>query len=234
MNLFRLPRPPVVYWIAGCCILLFLLASTVAMLVYHGGTFIDPAAPDYLFTNNFFSDLGRETTYAGQPNTLAHALFLLAIGAVGTGLVLFASAMPVTLGHPRSALWAKAGALFTLVSAGAYVGVALTPWDLYFAWHLLLVKTAFVAFLPTVLFFGIAILRNPSFPRVYAWVMLLVGVILIGYLWLLFFGPSPKSPQGLMIQAAGQKIIVYVQTLGIGTLVIGGWRWHRRLVEFRD
>ena len=46
-----------------------------------------------------------------------------------------------------------------------------------------------------------------------------LGVVLVVYtiisVWVTFFGPAPGTPEWVIIQATGQKIIVYVAVLGL-------------------
>jgi hypothetical protein len=211
--------------IAIACILLFLTLSTLAMFAYPGGTYVNPQMTGYLFTRNFLSDLGRTTTFSGHPNTVSFWLFVIAISAVAFGLMVFFITMSRILRHHGASGWARLGTFFGIVAALGYFGVALTPWDLYGTLHLRFVKTAFLAFLPTTLCYAAAIFRTPHYPRIYGWVFLSCAMILIGYLWLLFFGPSVQTAAGLFIQVAGQKIIVYVQTVCVAIEIFGAYQF---------
>ena len=62
---------------------------------------------------------------------------------------------------------------------------------------------------------GIAICRVPNYPRRYGWVFVAFSVMLLGYILLLEFGPSPKSASGLVIRVAGQQVIAYASILGV-------------------
>jgi hypothetical protein len=87
--------------------------------------------------------------------------------------------------------------------------VACTPANLFLGAHRQFVFTAFPAFLVVSIFYTIAIFLNRRYPNTYAAVYLLFAILLAAYVWLMFNGPKPDTPEGLVIQVTGQKIIVY-------------------------
>jgi hypothetical protein len=102
----------------------------------------------------------------------------------------------------------------------AYVGIAFTPANLLPAPHLQFVLLAFRAFLPAVLFYLVAVLVHPEYPNRYAGVYLIFGILLAAYIALITRGPDIDTAQGVMIQATGQKIIVYAAII---TVFIQSW-----------
>ncbi len=200
--------------IAGC--LQFVVLTVVAMFAYPGGTVADPKTTGYSFFHNFFSDLGRTETALGVPNTFAAILFFVALTLAGLGLVLFFLLMPSLLGRGRPAwLLSLLGTLFGILSGLSFVGVAATPANLFLEPHKILVQAAFLCFFAAVLAYIPAMLLARSNPRRYAGVFGLFALLLGAYVWLLFFGPGLDSPQGLVIQATGQKIIAYAAIVSI-------------------
>jgi hypothetical membrane protein len=205
---------------AGC--VQFVVLTAVAMLVYPGGTVADPASHGYAFFRNFFSDLGRTKTTLGAPNTASFLLFFVALTLAGLGLILFFTAMPgffrqavqpTSLQVRLARVLSWAGSAFGVVSGLSFVGVACTPANLYLGPHGLFVEAAFLSFFVASLLYTAAILLTPTYPRRYALVFTAFTLLLAAYLWLLFFGPRPTAPQGLVIQATGQKVIVYAAIL---------------------
>jgi hypothetical membrane protein len=188
----------------------FAVLTVVAMFIYPGGTFVSPATKGYSFFHNFFSDLGRTQTPSGAFNTISAILFFVALTLAGLGLALLFLSMPrffrqVRVAHLLSRLGSAAG----LISGLSFVGVACTPVNLVGWLHRLFVQVAFLAFFIAVIFYIAAILRTSTYPNRYARVFGVFVLLLAAYLVLLFFGPSLRSPTGLIIQATGQKIIVY-------------------------
>jgi hypothetical membrane protein len=209
------------------CVQFFVL-TLLAMLVYPGGTIADPTAPRYSFFHNFFSDLGRTHAPAGGPNTASFWMFTVALTLAGAGLILYFVA---SLGFFKERLAARLlswlGCLFGVASGIGFIGVALAPADRILAVHGWFVLLAFQAFLPAVLAFTGAILLTRGYPRRYALVNLAFAALLAGYVVLLRAGPSLRSPEGLVVQAAGQKAIVYAALV---TTFLQAWG-ARRLVR---
>jgi hypothetical protein len=77
------------------------------------------------------------------------------------------------------------------------------------------VNAAFLSFLVAVVLFFLAILLTPGFPRQFAWIFGLFLFLLAGYVLLLIFGPATTTLAGEIVQATGQKIIVYASILTI-------------------
>jgi len=217
---------PFLFTMFGC--IQFVVLTVVAMLFYPGGTFVSPATKGYSFFRNFFSDLGRTQTHSGASNTVSAILFFLALALAGLGLASFFVTMPRFFRQGRAArLCSRLGSAVGLVSGLSFVGVACTPVNLHGQLHRLLVQVAFLAFFVAVLFYIAAVLRTSTYPNRYARILAGFVLLLAVYLLLLFFGPSLLSARGLIIQATGQKIIVYAALAAAFILADGA----RRLVR---
>ena len=211
---------------AGC--VQFLGLTLLAMLLYPGGTMADPGTRSYSFFHNFFSDLGRIRTASGEPNTFSMVLFMVALTLVGISLILFCWANLRFFVGPRCArILSWLGLVCGTVSGAGFIGVAFAPYDRGLAIHGWFVLLAFQAFLPAALAFMGAILLTKGYPRRYAWLYLAFALLLAAYVILLRAGPSPGSDLGLVIQAAGQKVIVYA---GIGAIFLQA-RGARQLIS---
>jgi hypothetical membrane protein len=217
---------PFVLTMFGC--VQFVVLTVVAMFFYGGGTVADPAAGGYHFFQNFFSDLGLTEARSGAPNTVSAALFFVALTLAGLGLVLFFAAMPRFFRQSRLArVLSGLGTVAGVIAGLSFVGVAFTPANLYLGLHALLVQSAFLAFFIAAMFYLVTILVTREFPNRYAAVLAAFALLLALYLWLLFSGPSFSSPEGLTIQATGQKIIVYAAIIAVLILANGA----RRLIQ---
>lgn len=200
------------YVVIGCGI--FLLLTVIAMFTYPGGNANDEWTEGYDFFRNFFSDLGRYRLVNGNPNTASFILFFIALSIAGSSLILFFMAFRNFFTQDRINNWASlAGTGFGVVAGVCFIGVAFTPYDLYLDMHVDFVFWAFRTFLITVCIFAFVIFRQDVYPRKYGWVFLLFAFFLAGYILLLEFGPSAKTPSGMIIQATGQKLIVYISIL---------------------
>jgi hypothetical membrane protein len=211
----RFNRRQLLAWVMAACIQ-FVALTLVAMLAYPGGTVADPNAQGYLFFHNFFSDLGRTVTPLEQPNTLSFVIFVVALTLAGLGLVLFSLVMPGLFRQSRGArVLSLAGSLSGTLAGLSFVGVALAPANLFLPAHALFVQTAFLSLFVAAMAYSGAIWRTPDYPRRYLAVFGAFDLLLLGYLWLLFFGPAFDSPYGLVIHAAGQKAIVYAAIVAV-------------------
>ena len=194
----------------------FLLLTFTAMVVYAGGSRFNTNTNGYSFFHNFFSELGFTMTRSGNSNLLSAGLFWVALTVAGLGLIVF---FLVSLQFFWENPWQRGLSLFGtaagLLSGIGYIGIAFTPANLFPAPHLQFVLLAFRAFLPAVLFYLVVILLNHRYPNRYAGVYLIFAVLLAAYIVLLTRGPSLETAQGVMIQATGQKIIVYAAIIVI-------------------
>ena len=68
--------------IIGC--IQFIILTSIAMIFYKGGTYIDPSTSHYVFWNNYFSDLGRTVAHSGISNTFSFILFTVTLSIWGT------------------------------------------------------------------------------------------------------------------------------------------------------
>ena len=211
------------YVVIGCG--LFVLLTVIAMFTYPGGTSNDEWTDGYDFFRNFFSDLGRFRLVNGQPNTASFILFFIALTSAGSSLILFFIAYRNFFIQGRINYWfSLAGTGFGVAAGTCFIGVAFTPYDLFLDMHVDFVFWAFRTFLISVCIFAFVVFRQNNYPRKYGWIFLLFAFCLAGYILLLEFGPSAKTPSGLIIQATGQKIIVYISIL---TAMVQSWLAYR-------
>jgi hypothetical protein len=207
--------------VAIACVL-FVVLTGVAMLFYPGGTATDPTTHGYSFFTNFFSDLGLTQTRTGQPNTVSAILFITALTAAGGGLAVFFVAFTQFFAHSiPGRLLSGIGSLFGVISGLCFIGVAFTPANLVSKAHVQFVLWAFAAFPIAAIFYVAAMLRERQYPKRFALVFAVFAALLILYMVLLLSGPSIKTPEGVMIQATGQKAIVYASIISILIQAVG-------------
>lgn len=215
MRHYRLRRQQVFLWAAVACVQ-FVVLTLLAMLFYPGGTAIDPATSGYSFFHNFFSELGLTETYGGQPNTLSAILFVVAMTLAGGGLALFFVAFPQFFARSLTGrLFSGLGSLCGVLSGLCFIGVALTPANLFLEAHVWFVLWAFRLFALAVIPYIAAIFGERGYPNRYALVFVGFAALLIGYLALMTRGPSPDTAEGRLIQVIGQKVIGYASILSL-------------------
>jgi hypothetical protein len=200
--------------------LLFYLLITISMLLYPGGTKADPHTQGYSFFTNFLSDLGHTVAISGQSNLASMVLFIIALilGAMATALFSLAFTQLFTL-SPFTIRLSRLGALCGLLAGLCILGVAVVPEDLSSWLHNFFIYAALVVFVAAYLFYFLAVVRTKGLPKRISWVFIALGVVLVVYtiisVWVTLFGPAPGTPAWVVIQATGQKIIVYVAVLAL-------------------
>jgi len=208
--------------VIGCGI--FVVLTVTAMFAYPGGTYTDETTVGYDFFRNFFSDLGLVTALNGEPNTVSLILFFIALTMVGIGLILFFIAFrDFFTSDPTENLLSLIGAVIGTASGLCFVGIACAPYDVLFDIHYELVFWAFRTFLVAVAVYTVVIFRQDIYPRRYGWIFIVFAFFLAAYIVLLEFGPKASTPDGLVIQATGQKIITYISIISI---MVQSWLAH--------
>ena len=211
------------YVVIGCG--LFVLLTVIAMFTYPGGTFTDETTVGYDFFRNFFSDLGLVTAPNGQSNTISLILFSSALSMAGAGIVLFFIAFrDFFISDRTGTLLGWLGTFIGVVSGLCFIGIAFAPYDVIFDIHYQLVFWAFRTILITIALYAFIILRKNKYPRRYGWIFAAYTVFLAAYVGLLEFGPSVETPNGLIIQATGQKVIAYISIISV---MVQSWLAHK-------
>ena len=210
----------------GCA--LFVVLTVIAMLFYPGGTMTNPTASGYSFFANVLSELGMTYTYAGQPNTLSRVLFTAALSSTGAGLAAFFLAFRQFFVVSRSGrVLSGIGSVFGLVCAISLVGAAFTPIDVHEQWHFGLVTCALGAFAAAAVLYASAIRRERDYPDRFALVFNVFGLLLLIYLFLVMLGPPRSAPEGMMLQATAQKIVVYASVISVFIQALGARKLAR-------
>lgn len=200
---------------------LFVVLTVIAMFAYPGGTYSDFNTRGYSFFQNFFSELGLARTHNGEPKMVSLVLFIIAMILSGSGMIAFFTVFPLFF---QSTTIKRALSLFGsglgILSGICFIGVAAAPADVNLSLHGDFVIWAFRLFPAAVLCYVIVLFLEKNFPRGYAWELVVFLLLLIGYLVLLEYGPKIGTFGGMVVQAVGQKIIVYAS---IATVMIQCW-----------
>jgi hypothetical membrane protein len=215
------------YIAIGCGV--FVVLTLLAMLVYPGGSHSNLAQAGYSFSHNFFSDLGLRTAHNGQPNRIAGTLFFIALTLAGLTLALFfIQFRHFFLDTRREQVLSLFGALLGVGAGICFTGVAFTPADVALEAHVLFVTWAFRLFPLAVLCFTLVMFNSDALPHGISYVFLGFFSLLVAYYLLLTQGPGFETPNGLVIQAVGQKVIVYASIGSIMIVSLGAWSRRER------
>jgi hypothetical membrane protein len=208
----------------GCA--MFVVLTLIAMLTYAGGTVDNHAARGYSFTHNFLSNLGMLTALSGEPNWVSAVLFFISLAAAGVCLMIFFTLFRRFFQASRlQKVLSLIGSILGVLAGISFIGIAFAPADIARPAHMQFVLWAFRLFPLAVLCYVPVMFMDKRYPKVYAWVFAVFCLMLIGYYLLITNGPSFDSPEGLVIQVVGQKVIAYVSILSIGIQSMGAYRY---------
>ena len=193
----------------------FVVLTVCAMIAYAGGTWFDPRTAHYEFTGNFLSDLGATRSLSGATNYVSSALFFVALATNGAALVAFSWAWRgFAFGHRRARFAGYMSAVLGTASGLAFIGVAVTPWNLLLDVHNAFVVGAFGLLMMYVAAITVVMWRNGiAGVRLAANAVYLV--VIMGYVALVLLGPRFNTEHGHRVQVIGQKIVAYVSMLHI-------------------
>ena len=195
----------------------FIIFNILGMLLYPGGTIHNPGTEKYYLTENFFSDLGRAVAHNGEQNFHSSLIFNLSLLLIGVTFSIFYLSLPTLFKDSKSNhIIAKIGVIFGILGGCSFIGVALTPSDLYLDLHVLFANGIFRMALATSLCFGIAIYRSNILPSKYAFGYVFFAIFLAVYIAVSEFGPSARESETAMIfQVISQKLIVLIFLLSV-------------------
>ncbi|NHJ85325.1 MAG: DUF998 domain-containing protein [Asgard group archaeon] len=218
--------------IFGC--IQFVVLTTIAMILYPGGTYLDSNAPRYDFIRNFFSDLGRTIAINGELNIVSRALFTTALLIAGLTLIGLFALTPYYYKEKKSSFWLSiVGSINGIICALAYIGIGFAPSDLeqFLTAHIYFVYIAFTGTLLTLILYTIATFIVKEVPNFYAWVYIACVFISLTYLVILYGGDIFSLLSGTIIQAIGQKVIVYVEIITFMIQAVGLYRIANKTIK---
>ena len=192
--------------IFGC--IQFVILTSLAMILYAGGTAVNKNAPGYSFWANFFSDLGMVKAWSGRDNTISYIIYTVTSTSLGVIFIPFNLAFKHVFNESsKEKKLSKIASLFGIITGIFIVGMAFTPHDIYFMEHFLFVLIAFTALLISIIIYAVVIHSSKSYPHLYSYTYLTFVVIYCIYYVILFGGPDgmtttdPYTAEGLTIQA---------------------------------
>ena len=208
----------------------FVVLTVCAMIAYAGGTWFDPRTPHYEFTGNFLSDLGATRSLSGATNYVSSILFFVALATNGAALVAFSWAWRgFAFEHRRARFAGYMSAVLGTASGLAFIGVAVTPWNLLLDVHNAFVVGAFGLLMLYVAAITLVMWRNGvGGVRLAANIAYLA--VIVGYVVLVLHGPRFSTEHGHRVQVIGQKIVAYVSMLHIMFLTTTTRRAEERSV----
>lgn len=193
----------------------FVVLTVCAMFVYAGGTWFDRTTRHYEFTGNFLSDLGATRSLSGANNYVSSAMFFVALATSGAALVAFAWVWRgFAFARQRARFAGYASAVLGTASGLAFIGVAVTPWNLLLDVHNAFVVGAFGLLMLYVAAITLVMWRN-GIGGVRLAANLVYLAVIAGYVALVLHGPRFNTEHGHRVQVIGQKIVAYISMIHI-------------------
>ena len=196
--LIKLPR-------VAC--VLFVILFILAMLMYAGGTINNPESMGYSFTRNFFSDLGKFTA----ENIISAMIFNLSLIVCGWSFAAYFFYFTKLFNQNTIIhILAKVGSFAGIIGALCFIGVGLTPHNLFLNYHIVFVNWAFRSFLLAGILFTIVLYNDDRFENRFAMGYFIFAILTFLYVLVLEFAPDPKiSDFALIFNVIAQKIIIF-------------------------
>ena len=196
--LITLPRVVCIY---------FVISFILAMIIYAGGTINDPESMGYSFTRNFFSDLGKFTT----ENIISAMMFNLSLIVCGWSFAAYFFYFTKLFNQNTIIhILAKVGSFAGIIGALCFIGVGLTPHNLFLDYHIVFVNWAFRSFLLAGISLSVVLYKDNRFENQFAMGYFIFAILTFLYVLVLEFAPDPKiSDFALIFNVIAQKIIIF-------------------------
>ncbi len=210
-------------------IIQYVILTFIAMLFYAGGTSVDPSAPGYSFWANFFSDLGRTKAHSGKDNSISFVIFFIILSIRGISLIIFALAFPYffrenSLEKNLSYL----GSFFLVITGILVIGIAFTPWDIYFYAHVFFVWMSGWTGLIALILYIIVVFHNINYPNknTFPWIIVIVVGVISSMVLNSIAVPftSISTTEELMVYTVNQKITGYIGMVCSFLVSYGAWK----------
>lgn len=205
-------------------IVLFCLLNIVAMYLYPGGSIHNKEQIGYVFTKNFFSDLGTTVSYSGAENMVSCILFNISLCICGFTFIMLFYKVRTLFKFKGISFFAT---LFGVLGGICFIGVAFTPANLLLDPHILFAHGIFRCLLIASILYSIMIFKTDGFDNKYAYGFISLGIAVFVYVMISEIGPDPRShPGALVLQVVSQKAIalwlllsIYLYSIGLGRYI---------------
>ncbi len=198
----------------------FVVLTGIAMVLYAGGTWFDPAAPGYQLAHNFFSDLGATHAWSGRSNWPSAALFTIALATIGVAFIGFAGAWRAfAFARSRARAIGIAAQVFGTLSGACFITVSVTPIDHALHVHNAAVVAAFALLLGYAACMTLVMWRNGAGgAQLVANVVYLAAVLVYVAMVVVAIRRGVATEQGVVIMVISQKVMAYASMLFVAYL----------------
>ena len=139
----------------------FIVINAIAIYLFPGGSLYNYELTSYSFTENFFSDLGVYETTGGHQNFRSCILFNSTLAMIGFASFSYIYIPEIFNTNKKAHIFSIVSSAILILSGICYIGVSLTPADLYFREHVWFVIFAFHLQTAGILFMCIAFFLSP-------------------------------------------------------------------------
>ncbi|MBD3197768.1 MAG: hypothetical protein GF317_22140 [Candidatus Lokiarchaeota archaeon] len=207
-------------------VLLFIVLTFLAMILYPGGAQFYPSTQSYSFIHNYFSDLGGLNAHNGESNLISASLFLSSLFIIGICVIPLFIIFPFIFNHGIvEKYFSIIATTIGLVASIAYIGIGITPYDVFSYQHNIFVSIAFTCAFIFLIVYTVFVFFNHHISNFFGYInfLYIIAITLNSIVLLLYF--DYETPQEYMILVIAQKIVVYseliclfVQGYGLSTL----------------
>ena len=191
-------------------IFLFVVLNFISMLIYPGGTIIEPEKKGYSFFYNFLSNLGESTAKNGEDNIVSAYLFNSSMLILAISYFLFyVSYLRIQLKFNRNKILNFFSLSTIIISLVSFVLVAVFSADnSTFDIHVFFVKVAFRLLLIHC-FIQLFIVYKRNLSKKMLLSSSIFCFVLLLFIIVMEYGPNPfLDNRSLLIQVSSQKMIV--------------------------
>ena len=160
----------------------YVVAVVIAILLYPGGNHIELDQVGYSLHKNFLSELGFHKTMSGDLNFFSSFFWNTAMYMLLLQGIAFLFIPSLFRENKYSFAFACLGTLFMFPACIFFVGVALTPGDIFFDEHIFTTTTAFNLYTVSIFFYVLAFISS-SLSNYYTSgaILLLIAVSVYSY-----------------------------------------------------
>ena len=119
-------------------LIIWFVLTTVAMILYPGGTAYDPNTVGYTFWANHFSDLGMKTAFNGESNITGCLIFTIAVIIMGISTFPAFISFPGLFSNKRDKRWIQLVSACSIASAALILIIIFFPADSALLIHVLI------------------------------------------------------------------------------------------------
>jgi len=162
---------------------LYIFFLVVAMVSYNGGNTIDHYGIGYSFSLNYLSDLGRDSGYAGQDNSMSFYSFNFSLVIIGVAFLAYFLFLPSLHNlNRRSFFFSRIGSFFGCFASICFAGVGLTPADTLEDIHIFFANWVFRSMSLAVLFYALTFIYLNKNNLYLSLLFLLSGIVILAHI----------------------------------------------------